>query len=333
MALEQNIQEIFFASIKQKLKANYSLVHEVSETLKISYDSAYRRLRGEKQLSLEEAFLLSQKFNISLDALFKQDEHFQSFNCFHVEPQKFRVEEWLNYLFSNLKKIVDLKPKQIIYAAKDPPIFNYIQFPEITAFKFFFWEKTLFKSEELKERTFTISYISPEINRLCKDIFLLSLKVPITEIWNEDTFRILIRQIEYYWVSGFFNSKDDLVALLDSIERWLTHNKKEAEFGLRFFSETGPKGTECNLHLYENEIVINDNSILVELEDSCIAYITYNVLGLLGSSNPSFCNGFSKFYKAIISKSNLISQVGEKERNRFFNKLQHIVEQFKLNHL
>ena len=333
MALEQNIQALFFANIKQKLNTNYSLVHEISEILKISYDSAYRRLRCEKQLSLEEAFVLSQKFNISLDALSEQNNRFQSFNCFHVEPEKFHGVEWLNYLTNNLKIILDQHPKQIIYAAKDPPIFNYFQFPEIAAFKIFFWEKTLFKSQELKNQKFSIDSISPEISGLCKEIFLHSLKIPITEIWNEDTFRILIRQIEHYWVSGYFNSKDDLLVLLEQIELWLVHNKKEAEHGMRFLSGSSPKGIEGSFLLYENEIVINDNSILVEFENSSIAFITYNVLGLLTTSNPYFCEGFARFNKAIISKSNLISQVGEKERNRFFNKLQQAVEQFKVRHL
>ncbi len=329
MEKHSNIQEMFFERIKSKLDANYSLVHEISEALGISYDSAYRRLRGEKQLSLEETSLLSQKFSISLDTLMNHKSNFQSFSCYHVEPEQFCGSSWLSFVKEQLHMLEKLRAQRIIYAAKAPPIFNYFQFPEVAGFKFLFWEKTLFRSAEFKHRQFSIEDIDNELIEKCKEIARLSLKIPITEIWNEDTFRILIRQVEYYWVSNYFKSKDDLFLLLEKIEEWLKHNKKEAEYGMRFLHNQAPKGVEGSYQLYENEIVINDNSILVELPNSCVSFLTYNVLGLLGSQDAKLCKGLGHFYKVIISKSNLISSVGEKERNRFFNKLQGIIDHFK----
>ena len=60
----------FFQRLKSAIPAHASLVDEVAETLDLSIDSAYRRLRGEKLLDLEELSKLSRKFNISLDNLF-----------------------------------------------------------------------------------------------------------------------------------------------------------------------------------------------------------------------------------------------------------------------
>ena len=73
------IQEFLFQSIKSKLPANISFVHDLSEILGISYDSAYRRIRGEKELSLAELKLICLNYNVSIDALF----NFKStgFNC------------------------------------------------------------------------------------------------------------------------------------------------------------------------------------------------------------------------------------------------------------
>ncbi|TLX72275.1 helix-turn-helix transcriptional regulator [Labilibacter sediminis] len=329
MADLSEIQDDFFKHIKENLDANLSLVHEISEVLNVSYDSVYRRLRGEKKITLEEAVLLCRHFNLSLDEIAHYDEASMSFKRFHVEPGCFCVSSWLDFIIGNLKMISDASEKKIIYAAKDPPIFNYFCFPEIAAFKFFFWEKTLFKGKGLTDVKFDVSNLNSDTVHKCQLISSLSLKVPTTEIWNEDTFRILMRQVEYYWVSDYFKSKDDILVLLDQIEEWLNHNQVEAAYGMRFGYGQTPRGVEGSYVLYENEIIINDNSLCITANDKQMTFITYNVLGLLASTNPVFFAGIHEFHKSLISASNLISMVGEKERNRFFKKLHQSIEQFR----
>ncbi len=332
MFRNKEIQTSFFEKIKEKMDPNLSLVHEVSEKLEISYDSAYRRLRGEKKLYLEEAIILSRHFGISITDLIQPQKNSMIFKAYHVEPDKFNSISWLDNILQSIQKIALAPDKQIVYAAKDPPIFQYLQFPDIVSFKFFFWEKTLFHSKDLFNKKFKAGDISNEMRERCNLITSLSLKIPTIEIWNEDTFRILLRQIEYYYVSGYFESTEDLVLLLESIEQWLHHNQKEAELGFRYIHGTTPRGIEGSYILYENEIVINDNTIHISIGNKCFTYFTYNVLGLLCSDNTEFCQGISNFHKTIMSKSNLISSVGEKERNKFFNKLHRNIDSFRKTH-
>ena len=47
-----NIQVLLFQHIKQALPAHVSMVDEIADLLHISNDSAYRRIRGEKEISL-----------------------------------------------------------------------------------------------------------------------------------------------------------------------------------------------------------------------------------------------------------------------------------------
>ena len=51
---EISIQEYLFQRIREKLPAEVSLADAVSELLYISNDSAYRRIRGETPLVLED---------------------------------------------------------------------------------------------------------------------------------------------------------------------------------------------------------------------------------------------------------------------------------------
>ena len=62
-------QQVFFNHIKGLLPPHISFVDEIAEVLDISNDSAYRRIRGEKPIVLEEIKKLCVKFKISLDQL------------------------------------------------------------------------------------------------------------------------------------------------------------------------------------------------------------------------------------------------------------------------
>ena len=61
------MQQQFFSMLKNSLPAHISLADELSEKMGLSYDSIYRRMRGEKALSMAELKMLCKHYNISLD--------------------------------------------------------------------------------------------------------------------------------------------------------------------------------------------------------------------------------------------------------------------------
>lgn len=50
------LQQQIFQQIKTKLPPEAPLVETIAEVLEVSTDSAYRRIRGEKTMSLEETY-------------------------------------------------------------------------------------------------------------------------------------------------------------------------------------------------------------------------------------------------------------------------------------
>jgi hypothetical protein len=78
--------------------------------------------------------------------------------------------------------------------------------------------------------------------------------------------------------------------------------------------------------MYENEVVLNDNSIFVRIDGNMGTYLTFNVISLLFTRDTAFCSNVEQHMRQLMKKSNLISVSGEKERNRFFNKLLATIE-------
>jgi len=63
------IQQGLFQVIKASIPATLSATDEIAKVLDVSVDSVYRRMRGEKSISLDELYKLCSYYKISLDQL------------------------------------------------------------------------------------------------------------------------------------------------------------------------------------------------------------------------------------------------------------------------
>src|SRR5262245_22372659 len=131
----QDLQQVFFQHIKSRLPAHIALVDEVAETLSISNDSAYRRIRGEKALSFEEVQKLGQKFQISLDSVLNVHSNSTVFFGSWVDKESFDFGKYLNDMLLQLQAMQKLPGCKMYYEAKDIPPFHHFQFPDLAAFK------------------------------------------------------------------------------------------------------------------------------------------------------------------------------------------------------
>ena len=315
-----SIQEILFQDIKTKLPSNISFVHDLSELLGISYDSAYRRIRGEKELSLEELKSICIHYNVSVDSLFNFKSNQVIFNSLALGEDGFTFENWLQSLLEGIKRIHSCQQREIIYAAKDLPVFYFFEFPEIAAFKIYFWHKTLIPASEYENKS--ISLEPPEnLYTLGHQLLSYYIKIPTIEIWSEATIASILKQIEYCYVSGFFARNEDIFRLCEVLESWLQHVQRQAECGFQFRLGSPCEGAENSYKLFNNEVLVSDNTILVSKDGQKTSYYTYNVINQLITSNPIFCNQVDKTLRNLMQKSTLISGTSAKERHRFFNKL------------
>jgi hypothetical protein len=328
MTTPSAIQEILFQSIRNKLAPHISFVHDLSELLGISYDSAYRRIRGEKELSLEELKTICLYYDISIDTLFSLQHNHVIFNSLAIGEDGFDIEKWLQSLLCAIKTIHLAKEREIIYAAKDIPVFYYFEFPEIAAFKIYFWNKALIPSSGYENKLITLD--APEkLYEVGRQLLTHYIKIPTIEIWSEETISSVLRQIEYCFVSGFFSKTDDVFRLCDVIESWLCHVQSQAEHGFQYLRGNTVEGIENSYRLYHNEVLVSDNTILVNTDGHKTSYNTYNVINQLITTHPVFCNQIENSLRNLMQKSTMISGTSAKERHRFFNILHEKVKNLK----
>jgi hypothetical protein len=310
------IQTSFLDQVKQRISPNLSLADELAEVLNLSRDSAYRRIRGETVLSLDEVKILCDRYGVSLDALLSPLAEMISFRHQAVNHVSFTFEHWLKSILEKLEMISSFpeKEKEIVYYAKDMPVFYYFSVPELSAFKMFFWMKTALNYPEYQNEKFSGNLIPKEYIGIGRRIWNRYSELSSTELWSDETLNVTLKQIEYYWDCGYFLNPKDPSLLLDQFAELVRSARKWAAAGFK----DDDKG---KLKLYKNEILIAENTLLFKMGDKRLLFLTHNIADMLITSNELFCQTTERFINNLINKAVLISTTGERERNRFFNDL------------
>jgi hypothetical protein len=323
-----NIQKKFFEELKSKLPSNLSMANVVAEELNISIDSAYRRIRGESDLSLKEFDLLTSKYVVSTDAVLSNSNSSVLFDYRSINPTNYGFEKYFDSLAEEIKSLEQFGLKEIIYLALDLPLFYYFLYPKLAAFKVFFWERNVFNFPDRDKQKFNFDILPIEEFERSHRMFRSYQNVPTIEIWSEETLNSTLRQINFFKEIGLFESRQDLIEILEDVRKVVNHVEKQAELGFKLYpgSELPINGDKNNFKIYHNEVTLSGNVILIKLENFNLVHIGHNVLNILTTSNQHFFDDALQFANRVMKNSALISVTAEKDRKRFFNQLNNQIE-------
>lgn len=333
MEQEINTQKRFFIELKSKIPSNISMASLVADELKISIDSAYRRIRGESDLSLVEFDKLSSKYAISTDDVLSKPRHSLAFTYKTIKHDQDGFNAYFKSLTEDIKSLHQYGLKEIIYGALDLPLFYYFIFPNLAAFKIFFWMRNVFDFPNTEESQFSFDRITSEDLKKSYKLWKSYLQVPTVEIWNEETINTTIRQINYYNEIGMFERKEDVFDILEDLRNVVSHIEKQAELGYKFcpHCENDQKTRKDNFIMYYNEVTFSENVVLLKLDNFNMVHLGHNVLNILTTSDESFFKDAYGFIQRVMKNSALISVTSEKQRKRFFNILYHKIDAMMAN--
>ncbi len=317
----ESIQTTFLNQVKLKLPPHLSFVDDLAELLNISRDSSYRRIRGETVLSLDEVKKICTHYKVSLDTLLSPNSEMVTFNNRKIDQTDFTFEMWLKSVLSNLEMICSFPEKELTYVAKDIPFFHYYAYPNLAAFKMFFWMKTYHRYPQFADTKFYPKVISKDLLQVGQRIWDRYAEIPSVEIWSDETAVVTCRQIQYYHETGVITTNqahqlcDEYSSMINQIQQWVKNGIKEnntAQFGM-----------------YKNDILIAETTIFFKMGDKRVAFLTYNTMNILTTSNDRFCDIMEDYLTNLVHKSIQISTSGEKERAIFFNYIQDSIQQLK----
>lgn len=315
-------QSKFFEQILSKFPKKSLAVEELSELLAVGKDAIYRRLRGDTLLTPDELQQLSLKYHISLDAMIYDTNNtvFCNYNAFTQKVTNFH--QYLEGILGQIQQVAQLPNSTVHYASVEIPVFYYMYFPDLIAFKLYVWGLTTWNLEYLNERKFSKDLISYPTLKSIEELHQTYNNLPSTELWSLGILDNTLNQIEYISVTNRFENPEDALGLCDILMQLMGHLKSMAAYGHKFPPNISAHTGGGTFDLYHNELYSTNNTILVNTIAGQILFTTFCNPNFLTSTDSRLCTFTKDWFKTIISKSNSISLHSEKGRNWFFNRLE-----------
>ena len=315
-----SIQGLLFQRIREKLLPGVSLAEHISELLCLSPDSAYRRIRGETPLVLEEVKLLCDTHSISMDQLLQSKDDSVLFSVVRVEDANGSFKMYLQEMLHRLQMVANAGEKQLIYLSKETVVFHFFMHPALFAFQYFFWMKSALRSESLPLQ-FSFDLLKPDIEALGKEILSVYNSIPSIEIWNLECINSTVSQIEYYKEAGLFRTRQDADILYAALREMLGHLQLQCEKSCKFLPGENPQMKKNNFQFFYNRQGLADNTIMAITNGRKTLYLNYEGLNYMYTQNEKLCDSVHTRLQQLLRTSTILSGVSEKQRHLFFNSL------------
>ena len=318
----------FLEQVKSRIPSSSSLVSELSSVLNINTDRAYRRIRGETVLTMDEIIALCNRFGLSFDSVISRYSGSVAFRYSKMSRTEEEFRTYLEGLLEGLKKLRKAEDPKITYTAEDIPIFYHFGYPSIAAFKIFYWLKSVSGYKAFEKEKFTSEIIHPDLIELCRNIFVEYLHVPSIEIWSESSMNSLIKQMEYYSGSGQFASKEEAFRVYEEIQTEINDIERMAQMGSKL-CKLNIQDEKENLEMYFSEIEIGNNCILTRANNIQQVYIRHYTFNSMFTSHPIFLEDTEGWIRNLLMKSVPISRLSEKHRYQYFRMLRKQLDDLK----
>lgn len=312
------MQEQFIKELKSKSLDNTSFVEEIASVLDIGYDAAYRRVNSKTSISLEEGITLARHYKISLNNLFEVG--YQNTIIVELPPQpkdEAGLEQFLKVSKTNVEAIAKIKGSEILYSAKDIPLFHTLNDSILTRYKMYVWLKDINTEMAQSKITFDdwIQNIPDSLLETAYDLASTYKHVNITEVWNETTLTGSLQQVLYYYETGLVSTEMALQVCKDIKE---IVNKVEQQTIKQ--SLTGST-SETSYHLYRCDLHTLHNTIMVNSKYGKVFFAPFTVLSYFKVEHPETCELMYDFFQKMMRNSKLLATAGERDRTLFFNKI------------
>ena len=305
-------QEKFLQLIRKKIGPSISLIEQLSQVLDISYDAAHRRASNKSKLSLEETAILARHYGISLDNLFQKEKYVLVNKTKEINS----FEDLSNYLsqsFYHLSTYKNDKTTEIYYSAKDIPLFYTLGSDVLSQFKRFVWMQILNPNLLMPFKDFQFKAQLLESSQNLLQFYDNTTK---HEIWNDTTINSTLQQILYFYDSNLLTTEEAL-AICDQVEK------------LIFTLESQCNMQNDGLKIYQHDLLILNNNVLVCNQKKKTLFVPYTMLGYFITNDEETCNHSHNFFQHQLKNSKLLNTAGTRDKKLFFNKMYKKIKYYK----
>jgi len=317
-------QTLLFEIAKSKLPDRQRLSDILGELLDIGADSAYRRIRGETELSFSELIKICTRFNLSMDEILNLKSNRGI--VFQYEPTEFPDQDsYISQLQHMLKVLTALRSAadaEMVYVARSIPLYHLLPHPQLAFLNLYAWNSALNPSDGASFEHFCSRLDQKRIISLYRQLHRACMLVPSKEIWNVQTVGATLRALEYYVEAGLVEKKDTALHLLEQLGGLVDSVGNYANQGLK------GDDRQTSFWMYNCSVDLDKNTVLIKKGKQLTYYIRFNTMNFLQTENDIVCHAAQKLNADLMAKSTLISgNSAARKRHRFFQTAKHKIEE------
>lgn len=235
--------------------------------------------------------------------------------------------EYLQQIAGQVDRFQRLPGLRVYYASRDLPVFYYMMFPKLLTFKMYLFGLTAWRLDYLQDQKFSLDLIRPQELELAETIGRGYCNVDGTELWSFSILEQSLNQIEYLATEGSFADKETALAVCKEIRRFVEHARAMAEAGKKFMPGQSPIAESPGFDLFYNELASTGNTILGVAGEMRVLFNTFGSPDYLFTTDQRIYKLMEKWFEEILHHSIPISVHAGKNRNQYFNRLDHKIEQ------
>lgn len=317
----ENVQTAFFSNIKNLLSPSKLLANEIALVLRISKAEAYNKIKGSSSLTLQQIEILCKVFNCRFEVNPQADK---TTSRFRFTPFHTGKVDMLQYITSLHKQVDNMQKnglQKLSCSTDDIPFFHLFKYPELTAFKLFFWNSRISSSAGNKATpTFTNKNKDKKTIAAAYSLYEVYQIIPCLEIWNNSETLIILEQMRYAFTNNLVTDKklrqeicNQLMLVLHDIEGYAISKAKNKEVLATF-----------DWHYCE---VVNNVSYLATLENSQACFLRFNTFNNLESGDANICREVDNWLQSLLKESVGFSGQGSNMRNKYLLSLRKQIEE------
>lgn len=314
-------EEIFSIILSEHAKS--SICKTMISLLGISKSTAYKVMNMEKDLSYNEMERIKTYFQINPRKTVS--------NPIQVEwayPRLIQQSQSpINFLRQIHSLVADLEPEKtsIKLSFFEIPIFYYLYFPSLFAFKLYCWDRTVWNLNRSDHKKFSPDvFLTSEMMNLIETTSNHFNLVNSIEYWGEGMLDNTTRQIIYFDKLGALSSDILKFRLIDDIKSLLrlmysiTKDRRKRQFDQVTLGAT--------TDVYINDMYFTNNIILAETDATRRLYSVFDNPNFMFTEHQGMINRTVEWIEDMRKSSTSLTHNNELVRNTFFQRLEKRLE-------
>lgn len=320
--MNKDLNDLLIAEIIKRIPPEIKVIDYLKESLKISKESLYRRVRGEIPFAFDEICKLSIDLNFSIDQIIKQNNA----NRVYFDLQANRSTDPSRAFLILLEKHYELI-KEMIKAdhSEATIVLNYLlpvhclYFDPI--FKFVYYKWIHFNRKNSSRYRLCEIHIPTEINSIKEKIKALNPKVHNTSyIADQNIYLNLIKDILYYHERKLI-SNEELLELKQAVSDYFKLLQEQVVTTHHTFK----------IYNYISEISFGANCSYIEYDNKIRCHLYSLSVNPMVIESPELCSQIKEWIDSLKKYTTMITESNETLQADYFNKQYKYLELLDIN--